>query len=269
VHPLDDNLSGESNWRSALADLNGDGLLDLATVFDNPNGVRWYENLSHDCNGNGRPDGQDLQSGLDLDCNANGVPDTCDLSSEASIDCNGNRVPDECEGCTGPACDADSDGCHDAVDANPSDPTTCGDSDSDLCDDCASGVFAPAADGPDEDADGSCDTGDCSTSSTAWSEPGPVEGLSVGRIGLSWQPPFLPGGTSLTYDTLRSPAPSDFLGVVATCLETGDDDTSAVDQVKPPAGGLFSYLVRPSNACGAGSLGTDSGGVEREAMVCP
>ena len=56
------------------------------------------------------------------------------------------------------ALDSDGDGVPDDRDPAPNDPNICGDSDNDLCDDCAvAGSFAPLNDGPDQDADGLCD----------------------------------------------------------------------------------------------------------------
>ncbi len=56
-----------------------------------------------DCNGNTRPDAEDLHNGTSLDCNANSVPDECDVAS-GSEDVNENDIPDECE-CDASACD--------------------------------------------------------------------------------------------------------------------------------------------------------------------
>ena len=52
---------------------------------------------NQDCNGNGVPDGCDLDSGLALDCNGNGRPDSCDIAAGTLVDCNGNGVADDCE----------------------------------------------------------------------------------------------------------------------------------------------------------------------------
>ncbi len=53
--------------------------------------------------------------------------------------------------------DSDGDGADDFNDVHPLDGTRCGDSDDDRCDDCSSGRFDPADDGPDFDGDGLCD----------------------------------------------------------------------------------------------------------------
>lgn len=61
--------------------------------------------------------------------------------------------------------DTDGDGVDDTSDPFPDDPTKCGDSDSDGCDDCSSGTFDPSNDcagGGDDDGgqpSGCCETG--------------------------------------------------------------------------------------------------------------
>ena len=56
--------------------------------------------------------------------------------------------------------DDDNDGVPDIDDSDPTNPFACSDVDFDGCDDCNSGSFAPANDGPDADADGLCDFSD-------------------------------------------------------------------------------------------------------------
>jgi hypothetical protein len=65
-----------------------------------------------DCNGNGIPDGAEIDSGSCTDCNGNGVPDECesqqdcnddgvldlyDFATGNATDCNGNAIPDQCD----------------------------------------------------------------------------------------------------------------------------------------------------------------------------
>ncbi len=50
-----------------------------------------------DCNENGVPDWQDVESGGSADCTGNGIPDECDIEAGTSEDCNLNGVPDECD----------------------------------------------------------------------------------------------------------------------------------------------------------------------------
>lgn len=64
--------------------------------------------------------------------------------------------------------DLDGDGVPNTQDSHPNDPTQCSDVDGDsppggmplACDDCQSGTFNPAQDGPDLDGDGLCDAGE-------------------------------------------------------------------------------------------------------------
>ena len=56
--------------------------------------------------------------------------------------------------------DVDGDGVRNEHDASPESDVQCSDTDHDSCDDCASGTFNPAGDGPDNDGDGICNAGD-------------------------------------------------------------------------------------------------------------
>ena len=59
-------------------------------------------------------------------------------------------------------------------------------------------------------------------------------------------------------------------GNMGDCLQGGITATSAVDSSIPPPGGVFGYLVAGTNAAGDGTLGTDSGAIERQAgLLCP
>lgn len=53
--------------------------------------------LDNDCNGNGIPDQEDIESGEAQDCDENGIPDSCDILSERVSDRNFNHIPDSCE----------------------------------------------------------------------------------------------------------------------------------------------------------------------------
>jgi hypothetical protein len=112
---------------------------------------------------------------------------------------------------------------------------------------------------PDGDGDGrgdgaGCLGSDCDPASAGlWSGPGPAQGLVFDdHQTLTWGVPIDPGGVpaSLRYDTLRSNDRSDFL--TATCVESDDTDTVAVDTQSPSSGVTFYYLVRAENACGSG-----------------
>ncbi|MEM7247457.1 MAG: thrombospondin type 3 repeat-containing protein, partial [Acidobacteriota bacterium] len=85
--------------------------------------------------------------------------------------------------------DDDNDGRDDGQDPASLDPDVCGDTDGDLCDDCAVGSddfgplsdVAPAADGDDTDADGSCDLGDADDDNDGVDDGGDVASLDPAR----------------------------------------------------------------------------------------
>jgi hypothetical protein len=59
----------------------------------------------------------------------------------------------------------------DSQDSAPLDPLACADLDQDSCDDCSGGLYDPAADGTDTDADGVCDVGDVDRDNDACTNP--------------------------------------------------------------------------------------------------
>jgi hypothetical protein len=151
-----------------------------------------------------------------------------------------------------------------------------------ICDginnDCSDAAW-PALPAGEWDTDGDSHrvcAGDCNDASAqVWATPGVTSDLRLKNDPpvtiLAWTPPVDPGGVSLTYDVLRSPAPSDFM-TAAVCLEAADPSAdSCIDPEVPSAGEAFFYLVRAVNACpsGEGSLGTDSNGVPRPGRSCP
>ncbi|MBI2666143.1 thrombospondin type 3 repeat-containing protein, partial [Candidatus Woesearchaeota archaeon] len=119
----------------------------------------------------------DAQGDLcDTDDDNDGILDTNDSAPLNAQVC-GDTDADSCDDC-GPdetvdtdadsfcnAGDADMDGDYvlNPNDASPLNKYLCGDGDSDTCDDCSSGTWAPRNDGTDTDADGLCDAGDTST----------------------------------------------------------------------------------------------------------
>ena len=96
--------------------------------------------------------------------------------------------------------------------------------------------------------------------------PGEVEnlGFPLDKETLAWVRPAEMGGpVAPIYDVLRSELGHDFLNA-AICVESDDGtDTVAIDSDQPAAAGVFYYLVRAENACGAGSPGEDSSGTPR------
>ena len=89
-------------------------------------------------------------------------------------------------------------------------------------------------------SDGSGDLCDCSPAEGRfWAVPGETGELSFeDRDRLVWSAPAEPGGTELTYDTLRSGTAADFV-VDAICVEWDDgSDTMAEDTDFPLSGVL-------------------------------
>jgi hypothetical protein len=120
----EDCLSGTYDPANDGADGDGDGRCDVGDncpLHPNP--------------GQADPDGD-------------GLGNPCDHCTDADLDGlgRGNNGNDECINATNDTDDAD--------------PFVCADTDADTCDDCGSGAWDPANDGPDTDGDGLCDAGD-------------------------------------------------------------------------------------------------------------
>jgi len=131
----------------------------------------------------------------------------------------------------------------------------------------------------DGDGDGfSVCTGDCNDASGSnWATPGDVRDLRVvynpgsSTTVVSWTAPILPGATSVVYDTLRSPTPTNFTSS-ATCLESDDGgNTAATDLTTPASGSADFYLTRAENGCpsGQGVLGRNKAGTPTPGRTCP
>ncbi len=70
------------------------------------------------------------------------------------------------------------------------------------------------------------------------------------------------------YDLVRANGATAFNS--GTCLVKNEPSTSAVlSTERPSAGSAFFYLVRARNACGVGTLGFGTAGVERTGTSCP
>ncbi|MCP3979759.1 MAG: hypothetical protein GY716_10595 [bacterium] len=123
----------------------------------------------------------------------------------------------------------------------------------------------------DGDADGVLSSCDCdSGDADSWSIPGEASALLLSHSGgaggtttLTWAPPDFLGAAALTYDTLRTDRPDGFdpaSGATVDVIEPGGSDEISVDGDDPSF--VFYYVIRPLNACGAGSTGCgrDSGG---------
>jgi len=87
--------------------------------------------------------------------------DTCDDCSQGLPDPLNDGPDTDADGlCDAGDEDDDNDGALDIDDSAPKDPFVCSDTDADTCEDCSSGVYDPANDGDDWNADGQCDAVD-------------------------------------------------------------------------------------------------------------
>lgn len=107
-----------------------------------------------------------------------------------------------------------------------------------------------------------------------WAIPGEPTGLNLDHAGglsgatiLTWSEPEQPGGSVARYEVLRATAVGDLEGS-GSCV-TATEETWAEDVLNPFEGTVHFFLVRATNTCGAGSLGTDSAGVPRAGPTCP
>jgi hypothetical protein len=205
-------------------------------------------------------------------------PGVCGCGS-SDVDSDADSQPDCIDA------DDDGDGVEDDEDASPMDRFRCQDSDRDGCDDCSSGWWDPAGDGPDADGDGACNVGDCAPEDPAVlpaahevndgrdnncpGDPGyglvdEISGLAgfltpFDKEEFSW--PVQPG--AVWYHAVRSVSPT-FPG---GCAQFELPDPFWHDPAVPVPGGAFYYLVRAASPH-PGSWGTDSYGVERTGL-CP
>ena len=129
----------------------------------------------------------------------------------------------------------------------------------------------------DNDVDGVADC-DCNDGDpSVWETPGEVPLLTLSKNGggatLDWVSPAAPGANVLSYETLRSGSPDDFV-LTGSCLgDTDPSDLTNVDNDMPILGSLYQYLIRATNFCpgvdGLGTIGSGSDNGNRPGAVCP
>lgn len=141
----------------------------------------------------------------------------------------------------------------------------------DACDNCVATVNIGQTN---SDTDARGDLCDCAINDgTAFAIPSEIDGLawSVDTSSLSWTSDAANSGSGIEYDVLRG-ALGDFPvggGAQEACEGSGLTGTSLGGLPTPAAGTGDYYLVRGANACGAGTYGFDSDGLERTSGVCP
>jgi len=137
--------------------------------------------LFRDCNGNGIPDANDIDSGTSPDCDGNGIPDECDIADDPNLDCNGNGILDECDIADGNSPDCDGNDVPDECDiANDPNLDCNGNGVPDQCDiasqtslDCnGNGIpdECEIADDPNRDCNGNSIPDDCDIASETSSD---------------------------------------------------------------------------------------------------
>lgn len=127
------------------------------------------DGVANDCDtqpGDGTRCGDSDQDGCD-DCSTGTFApedDGTDTDGDGICDATDPVDTDDCpRGAEEDQPDSDGDGVADFCDDDPDDPTLCGDSDNDSCDDCSSGSFDPLDDGDDPDGNGLCNVPDDGT----------------------------------------------------------------------------------------------------------
>ena len=185
--------------------------------------------------------------------------------------------------------DDDNDGVLDALDGQPKNSNACGDTDGDQCDDCVIAASpSPGNDGADVEGDGLCDFGDVdddNDGASDWADCAPlnttlkaapveVGGVGVGMIGnknrVRWTAPQAQGGSATFSDVVRGTGAGLPVGSGAeSCVAVQTSSAQVDDVTSPTPGQLLWYLVRARNACGVGSYGKRTGGVERTTGACP
>lgn len=183
-----------------------------------------------------------------------GTGDAGTESTYSELDRDGDGEPDSVDNAAAypnaDQSDVDGDGVGDPADscptvANPGQADTDGDYVGDPCD---------------------CDPVDGSIGAAF---PGEVSRLHVVRGALHWLP-ALDAGTGPTYGAIRGQIESYPVGSGAeTCLADGAESEQIDDLGMPAAGAGYWYLVRARSACGTGTYGYESNGIERASAACP
>jgi hypothetical protein len=122
------------------------------------------------------------------------------------------------------------------------------------------------------DGDGVRNDLDCAPSNAAaFAVPGEVRGLRFRtHTELKWGSAAPSSGTGSVHDVMQGAVAELPVGAPGeTCLVDGTAGTTLEDDSVPAVGQAFFYLVRAANACGVGSWGFESSGLEQVSAACP
>jgi hypothetical protein len=269
VPDLDDNCPLTANAGQADADRDGIGNVCDACPSD----------AGNDADGDGLCGDVDncpaVANPAQADGDLDGAGDACDNclavpnSTQSNVD--GDLHGDACDPCPLDALnDVDLDGiCGNADNcpaaANPGQDDGDADGVGTVCDNCPANANPSQADG---DADGTGNPCDCAPGDPgAFAVPNEVQNLLFDADGatLTWTSAVPASGPGTVHD-LRRGLVDDLpveTGPPDTCLAPGSPGTSTSDPTVPAPRAGFYYVIRGRNACGSGSFGTASSGVER------
>ena len=142
-----------------------------------------------------------------------------------------------------------------------------------VCDGLDNDCSGAADDGPDGDGDGAAACDCAPADGGTYAIPGEVTGLTIDADArtLRWNSATQAAGSSTLHNVLRGSLRELPVGGGAseTCLSVGQAAATLADPAVPIQHEGFWYLVRGRNACGVGTYGASSGGVERISVTCP
>ncbi len=206
-------------------DNDGDGICDAGDTDDDNDGVSDTDEATNGTDPNDPSECGDSDADGCDDCSATAATD---FSAGSNVDTANDGLDFDGDGiCDAGDTDDDNDGVSDTDEitngTDPNDPSECGDSDADGCDDCSATAATdfstgsnvdPANDGPDSDGDGICntsDTDDDNDGNPDTTDPNPLapitrdDALSIventtGSVDILLNDDFLPGSDTSIQD---------------------------------------------------------------------
>lgn len=268
------SITAVDPWSVVAADLDRDGDGDPIVASVGDDRVTWYENdgstppgwtahpLPTTTNGPISVSAADLDGDGDVDVTAGS-----DGTTLAWYESDGGAPPAFVEHligvCVSPL----------AIDTASVD----GDADTDVV--CAANffpgkvhLFSNGADFLETDGDGVRDDLDCAPGDAlAFAVPGEVRRVRFPtKTSIAWAHAGLIAGAGTVHDVVRGSLAQLPVGTGGDelCLIQGTPDASLAVEPVPPSGTGFYYIVRGTNACGTGSYGYRSPGIERVSSAC-